>query len=213
MSKPHMPNSKFTHTLVIVLLTTLTMCPPTQAKLQTRALRVLQQKSQPAPITPSQPAPSPSPRDRSEFEKYSANPEFQLYLKNRPIYTKEITSLYQNFAPQKVYLWEWKLRKNDEKTECKSVVSEFYCERTLNSLYLRDSNFCKFLLTSDACPAALNLFKTNIGGKIPEKEFEKLFPDNLIIQLYIQTFMGMYIYYTGDSRWKFTSLNKMLSFY
>jgi hypothetical protein len=23
----------------------------------------------------------------------------------------------------------------------------------------------------------------------------------------------MYIYYTGDSGWKFTSLNKMLSFY
>jgi hypothetical protein len=69
------------------------------------------------------------------------------------------------------------------------------------------------LLTGDACPAALKLFKKNIGGKIPEKELEKLFPDNLIIELYIQTFMGMYIYYTGDSGWKFTSLNQMLSFY
>jgi hypothetical protein len=46
---------------------------------------VLQQKSQPAPITTSQPALSPSPSDQSEFEKYSANPEFQLYLKNRRI--------------------------------------------------------------------------------------------------------------------------------
>jgi hypothetical protein len=213
MSKPHMPTSKFPHTLILVLLTTLTMCPSTQANHQTRARRVLQQKSQPAPITPSNTSPSPPPTDQSEFEKYSAKPEFQLYLKDRRKYTKDITTLYQNFAPQKVYLWEWKLRKNDEKTECKSVVSEFYCERTLNSIYLRDSNFCKFLLTSGACPAALNLFKTNIGGKISGKEFEKLFPDHLIIQLYIQTFMGMYIYYTGDSGWKFTSLNKMLSFY
>jgi hypothetical protein len=213
MSKPDLPTSKFTHTLVIVLLTTLTMCPPTQANLQKRALRVLQQKSQPVPITTSQPAPSPSPSDQSEFEKYSANPEFQLYLKNRPIYTQNITSLYRNFAPQKVYHWEWKPRKNDEKFDCLNVVSDFHCERTLNSLYLRDTNFCKFLLTSDACPAALKLFKKNIGGKIPEKELEKLFPDNLIIELYIQTFMGMYVYYTGDSGWKFTSLNKMLSFY
>jgi hypothetical protein len=203
MSKSHMPTSKFTYTLVLVLLSTLTLCPPAQANHQTRPRRVLQQKSQP----------SATPTDQSEFEKFSANPEFQLYLKNRKIYTKDIKTLYKNFAPQKVYLWEWKLKKSSDITECKSIFSELYCERALNSIYLRDSNFCKFLLTSGACPAAVNLFKTNIMGKIPANEALNLFPDKLIIQLYIQTFMGMYIYYTGDSGWKFTSLNKMLSFY